>query len=51
MSEYKDKRCTDQERSAAVEALSKAMADGQLTISQSSTRGRARRMLRPSVAS
>lgn len=34
MSEYKDKRCTDQERSAAVDALSRAMADGQLTLTE-----------------
>ena len=34
MSEYKDKRCTDQERSAAVEVLSGAMADGQLTLTE-----------------
>lgn len=34
MSDYKDKRCTDQERSAAVGALSEAMANGQLSISE-----------------
>ena len=34
MSDYKDKRCTDQERSATVGALSDAMANGQLSISE-----------------
>lgn len=34
MSDYKDKRCTDQERSATVGALSEAMASGQLSISE-----------------
>lgn len=34
MSDYKDKRCTDQERSSAVETLSEAMANGQLSISE-----------------
>ena len=34
MSDYKDKRCTDQERSATVGALSEAMANGQLSISE-----------------
>lgn len=34
MSDYKDKRCTDQERSAAMGALSEAMANGQLSISE-----------------
>lgn len=34
MSDYKVKRCTDQERSATVGALSDAMANGQLSISE-----------------